>query len=197
MTPLEKLRGHALNFNVVDVSNRLLNNGDFSIWTGSSSAKQHHYGYGGLVQHVLEVTELCDQINFYYGYPVERKNLFLAALYHDAGKLYDYKPIKPGPITKDTEWTVTEHKHRIHHITRSVLLFNEALHSTYNTVGFTEGEEIFHTILAHHGRKEWGSPVEPQTKMAIILHQADMISASLNRLDRTNISDFAPKTPNT
>jgi 3'-5' exoribonuclease len=32
-------------------------------------------------------------------------------------------------------------------------------------------------MLAHHGRKEWGSPVEPATNEAWILHAADMMSS--------------------
>jgi 3'-5' exoribonuclease len=35
---------------------------------------------------------------------------------------------------------------------------------------------IEHAILAHHGRQEWGSPVEPVTAEAYILHYADMLS---------------------
>lgn len=38
-------------------------------------------------------------------------------------------------------------------------------------------DAVTHCILAHHGRKEWGSPVEPQTLEALVLHQADMLSA--------------------
>jgi hypothetical protein len=36
---------------------------------------------------------------------------------------------------------------------------------------------IVHCMLAHHGRKEWSSPVEPATNEAWILHAADMTSS--------------------
>jgi 3'-5' exoribonuclease len=36
---------------------------------------------------------------------------------------------------------------------------------------------VIHCILSHHGRKDWGSPVEPATLEALVLHQADMLSA--------------------
>jgi 3'-5' exoribonuclease len=36
---------------------------------------------------------------------------------------------------------------------------------------------VGHCILAHHGRQEWGSPIEPQTVEAMIIHYADMLSA--------------------
>jgi 3'-5' exoribonuclease len=34
-----------------------------------------------------------------------------------------------------------------------------------------------HCILSHHGRKEWGSPVVPATREAILIHQLDMIQS--------------------
>jgi 23S rRNA maturation-related 3'-5' exoribonuclease YhaM len=36
---------------------------------------------------------------------------------------------------------------------------------------------IEHLMLSHHGRRDWGSPVEPSTSEAFILHSADMMSA--------------------
>lgn len=36
---------------------------------------------------------------------------------------------------------------------------------------------VGHCILAHHGRKDWGSPIEPQTQEAYLLHAADTWSS--------------------
>jgi hypothetical protein len=45
---------------------------------------------------------------------------------------------------------------------------------------------VEHAILAHHGWKEWGSPVEPQTVEVQILHFADMLSCQYGAgADRT------------
>jgi 23S rRNA maturation-related 3'-5' exoribonuclease YhaM len=39
-------------------------------------------------------------------------------------------------------------------------------------------DAVIHCIHAHHGPvKEWGSPEAPRTIEALILHQADMLSA--------------------
>ena len=48
---------------------------------------------------------------------------------------------------------------------------------------FPEDKEnhILHLILSHHGRKEWGVPIEPKTKEAELLHNADLRSAFLNK----------------
>ena len=34
-----------------------------------------------------------------------------------------------------------------------------------------------HIILAHHGTKEWGSPVEPAIIEAVIVHHVDNLDA--------------------
>jgi 23S rRNA maturation-related 3'-5' exoribonuclease YhaM len=40
-----------------------------------------------------------------------------------------------------------------------------------------ERDAVIHCMLSHHGRREWGSPVEPVTPEAYILHVADMLSS--------------------
>jgi 23S rRNA maturation-related 3'-5' exoribonuclease YhaM len=68
------------------------------------------------------------------------------------------------------------HKKRIHHITRSALIWGEiAKDNRYKDI-----DEVLHAILAHHGNKEFGSPVSPQTKLAWMLHLCDGISARMN-----------------
>ena len=39
--------------------------------------------------------------------------------------------------------------------------------------------DLLHIILAHHGTKEFGSPVCPATIEALIVHQADTAEAKL------------------
>ena len=36
---------------------------------------------------------------------------------------------------------------------------------------------IIHMILSHHGKLEWGSPIVPKTREAILLHYADHAEA--------------------
>jgi 3'-5' exoribonuclease len=37
--------------------------------------------------------------------------------------------------------------------------------------------ELIHVVAAHHGTKEWGSPHEPSTLEAVIVHQLDLIDS--------------------
>lgn len=154
------------------ISSRVLNDIRFQKWSGSEyrdGKKRHHYGEYGLVQHTAEVVRLC--MNMTQVYPkLDKTILFLAALFHDIGKTYDYIPREDG-------WKATDHKKLFHHITRSVLIWEE----TATKAGLSKIKDaVTHAILAHHGLREWGSPVAPQTPEAWVLHLCDSMSARLD-----------------
>src|SRR5207244_1862600 len=92
----------------------------------------------------------------------------IAAIFHDYGKILDYKFNEDGTISG------TEFKKRVHHLPYSWEFFR----ATAGEIGLPVAaiDEISHAILAHHGRKEWQSPVEPCTPLAFALHSADMLS---------------------
>jgi 3'-5' exoribonuclease len=177
MTPTEKLAVIAEKLCVVEISNYVLQDWRFPIWSGSSKPNKHHYGKGGLSQHVLEVCELCLMNNKYFtNHPkdVDERKLFLAALFHDAGKMWDYEFLDGS----HHQWKANNHKSLIHHISRSAIVWSEA--STKCKWKQDDSDEILHCILSHHGQKEWGSPVAPQTRMAWLLHLCDGISARMD-----------------
>lgn len=186
--PKEKLRQLAKDLGLQDFSKHALDLSGFDIWTGCANPKGHHYGKGGLAQHILEVCELAQLNNEYLGNPAPKEPLFLACLFHDVGKLWDYAledEKYPKLLVDYSTWKSTDHKKKIHHITRSVLVFHEACR--VENWGWWEGmspDTVIHAILAHHCRTEWGSPIEPQTKLAWLLHLADNISARLDDGDR-------------
>lgn len=181
ISPCEKLTNIAKQFGVLNAASFVLKDSRFEIWSGSSKSFQHHYGKGGLVQHTLEVVDLCLLNNDYF--PSKRKVkpflLFLAALFHDAGKMWDYQPIEG---TDYKEWEGTKHKRLIHHISRSALVWNDAVQNDADLQPYKD--EVLHAILAHHQMREWGSPVAPGTRLAWILTLSDSISARMDDADR-------------
>src|SRR5512137_1658922 len=92
-THFDILRSRATQHNVRQVFDELLANyPQFEYWPGSHNKMLHHYERGGLVRHTLEIVEvglhvipelnLCGKVD-----PIE---FYLAALFHDTGKMYDY-----------------------------------------------------------------------------------------------------------
>lgn len=172
--------------------NEILLLDNFLTWPASLS---HHHAYeGGLLAHTVEVVDIAlgiEQISNGVGdgNPFDRESSFdiliAAALWHDVMKTEEYKlnPVFVDTFPKGTRciigskgtWTETPYTHQIHHIQGSAIEFTVAARK--HGVSPATIDAITHCILAHHGRREWGSPVEPQTLEALILHQADMLSA--------------------
>jgi 3'-5' exoribonuclease len=92
--------------------------------------------------------------------------LITGALLHDIGKIFDY------------DWsgcviTQTDSGKLVGHIVWGSTMITEA--AGPRGMKFTKLIPPRHLIASHHGQKAWGSPVEPQTKEAVILHAADML----------------------
>lgn len=207
ITNLNKLTKLCKQYGVYELCRPVLEIPKFAICSGSGSPHSHHYGDEGLVEHTLEVVELCLHNNKYFAADkvIDYKKLVVAAFFHDVGKIHDYQReerVVWSATSQDGEtkiewkkgfWTCSPHKRLIHHISRSVMMFNEAanlldnvvvndLEEPLNYTWLTDDvkNEIIHAILAHHGAKEYGSPVLPQTRLAWLLHLCDGISARMD-----------------
>lgn len=196
LTPEQSLRSlkdraWALGSEVCAVAAVVLDDPKFAACSGcahngkADKPQKHHYDTGGLVRHTWEVVNLCEVNRAFYETRMEKqideKALFLAALFHDVGKTFDYEwDHGPDPSI----WKSTPHRRNIHHISRSGLIWHDAVKST----GFFKEvhDEVYHAILSHHGLREWGSPVMPNTPIAWLLHLCDNMSA---RMDETGKFD--------
>jgi 3'-5' exoribonuclease len=49
--------------------------------------------------------------------------------------------------------------------------------------------QLEHIILSHHGQRDWGSPVVPQTPEAIFVHYLDDMDAKTNMVFRAIKTD--------
>lgn len=195
---LSSLRAIAATLDASKIAEYVLGNPQFALWTGSLDNK-HHYGQGGLLRHTHEVVKLClSTRQFFAGlYDIPEKELFLAALFHDIGKIYDYEPADATALARvevwkeqgydDVNfliWRSASHKRMIHHISASAIFWSKSVERT-NTCRDIENN-VTHAILAHHGARAWGSPVAPKSRVAWLLHLCDNISARLNDCDRTD-----------
>ncbi len=179
----ELLRARSKQFNVGGVFDELITHyPQFEYWSGSHNKMLHHYERGGLVRHTSEIIEVglwtipilqmeskVDPIEFY-----------LAALFHDTGKMYDYEEVFPN------EWKPTEHRRLIHHLPRSCLIWHDCV-GKFPEVNTRYHDNVLHAILAHHGRREAGSPVAPKSRVAWLLHLCDGISARMDDAESLDV----------
>ncbi len=168
------------NQNVID---EVLLDNKFLMCSGSGDARVHHYGDNGLLQHTLEVLELCDCVAKQRKISdKEHLNLMYAALYHDIGKTFDYDQsyshtTNNSSVKYSSKWISSEHKYKIYHIPRSFHIW--AISATKNNISEDDIFEVSHAILAHHQLPQWGSYVQPKTTIAWILHNCDNMSARI------------------
>lgn len=136
----------------------------------SSAAKTVHHGFvGGLLEHTLSVTKLCD----YYcrAYPVLKRDLLLtAAICHDIGKTKEISPFPENDYTDDGQLLG-------HIVIGSQMVAEKA----GRIEGFPHGTltQLQHCILAHHGKYEFGSPKIPALIEALALNYADDTDAKI------------------
>ncbi len=140
--------------------------------TPGSPSGGHHCKLGGLLQHVYEVTSIAKHTA-----RTMRANVDLAvvgSLLHDIGKVEAYSV---GP----TGFAMTPCGSLLGHVVLGALMLERALVKVGEPVCST-GQllELHHMILSHHGSLEFGSPVQPMTLEAEILHWADESSAKAN-----------------
>ena len=136
----------------------------------SSAAKTVHHGFvGGLLEHTLSVTKLCD---YYCGaYPILNRDLLLtAAMCHDIGKT---KEISPFP-----ENDYTDEGQLLGHIVMGSQMVAERA-AAIPEFSPMQLAQLQHCILAHHGKYEFGSPKIPAIMEALALNYADDTDAKL------------------
>jgi 3'-5' exoribonuclease len=179
---LSALRRTAETLGCVDLASKVLDDKNFRIWSGSHHKVAHHYGDGGLLTHTFEVVTLSLNTAYLYSdvHKINNKQLFLSALYHDYGKLWDYDRGEDG------EWVPrNNHRRKIHHISRSNVEWVRwaiAMGADDELI-----DAVSHNILSHHGSRVYGSPVAPYTREAWILHLADSMSARIDDCDRLDL----------
>ena len=136
----------------------------------SSAAKTIHHSFmGGLLEHTLSVTKLCD----YYcsQYPLLKRDLLIsAAICHDIGKTRELSLFPENDYTDDGQF--------LGHIVIGTEMVGEKIRKISGFPKILENE-LKHCILAHHGEYEFGSPKKPAIMEALALNFADNTDAKL------------------
>jgi 3'-5' exoribonuclease len=135
-----------------------------------SAAKSIHHGFiGGLLQHTLAVTKLCDFYASQYSI-LNRDLLVTAAICHDIGKIDE--------LSEFPENDYTDEGQLVGHIVMGTMMLDRKMQ---DIEGFPAklGNELKHCILSHHGELEFGSPKKPALIEALALAFADNTDAKI------------------
>jgi 3'-5' exoribonuclease len=130
----------------------------------------HHAFAGGLCEHTLSVLQLgwrvCDH------YPQLDRDLITAGcLLHDIGKAREISP-EPG-------FEYTDEGQLVGHLVLTCQLIRE---KAARIADFPRELEwrVTHLVAAHHGRREYGSPKEPVTLEAMVVHALDELDTRVS-----------------
>lgn len=144
---------------------------NFAIYPAAS--RNHHEYVSGLLHHTVTMLEVAKAVSSIYP-NIDKNYLYAGIMLHDVGKIQELSgPALPKYTTKGK---------LIGHISIAQALVHEAC------VKLNVDEEIAmvleHIILSHHGTKEFGSPVEPSTREAELIHQIDDLDAKMNMFNK-------------
>ena len=138
------------------------------------AAKLIHHNYlGGLLEHTLEVIDLCLKIAELYPDKISVPLLITGAVLHDVGKIEEYDQ-------DSFTFQQTDKGRLLGHITIGLGILQEKIAKIPLFPDHLR-LELEHMLVSHHGEKEWGSPEIPMTVNAFALFHADLVSARLKQ----------------
>lgn len=159
------------NLNLKKLLKLIFTETNFNKYKRAPAGKAWHHAYiGGLLEHTLEIIKICDLMcNIHFD--VNRDLLITGAILHDFAKIEE--------LTYDSNFDYTDKGKLIGHI----VLISNIIEKTANEIQDFPEElkiQLIHLVISHQGKLEYASPVTPKTLEAIILYQADELSAKTN-----------------
>lgn len=138
-----------------------------------AASKNHHEFHNGLLYHSVSMAKLAKEIAKLYN-DVDNDLLISGCLVHDIGKVVELSGVLATSYT--TEGIL------LGHISIGASIIKEIADELQ-----IEGEEpvlLMHMLLSHHGKLEFGSPILPHTREALLLSMIDDLDAKMMILDK-------------
>ena len=175
---IEELQGY-LRFHMESVHDRdyrrlldhVFNDSEFlERFTRAPAATRYHHAYlGGLLEHTVSVTSLCDHVAQQYP-RVNRDLVITAAILHDLGKVDE--------LNYEQAIEYSDAGKFLGHVTIGAIFISEKI-SAISGFPKEKADQLLHTLVSHHGELEWGSPKRPKTLEALIIHHIDNLDAKV------------------
>ena len=140
----------------------------------------HHAYQGGLLNHTHQMLHMLEGLYPCLPYQIKVERCILAILFHDYGKVYEYN--RQGDTQSDM--------YLLGHIYIGAHKLQNVLEQ--HGVEPDEVKRIVHCVLAHHGQREYGSPVLPCIQEAAIVTYLDNISAKVDTMEATPEGEYVP-----
>ena len=139
-----------------------------------AAIRNHHAYRHGLLEHSVIVAETALRVAEEFA-SVDRSLLVSGALLHDIGKTraYSADPMATG---------MTDDGILLGEIVAGLEIVRGLIAET-PAVSPATAQLLQHIIASHHGEREKGSPVVPQTREAVIVHYCDDMTASVAAID--------------
>jgi 3'-5' exoribonuclease len=139
-----------------------------------AAVRNHHAYRHGLLEHSLVVAETAGDVASHFD-SVDRNLVVTAGLLHDIGKTQAYTSDSMAPLMTDAG--------RLH---GEIVIGHDIVKDLIDQLpGFPAELStcLRHIIIAHHGAREKGSPIVPQTREAVIVHYCDDMTARISAID--------------
>ena len=191
--PLDELKAkldHYLNsFKDPDVkliANKVIGHFYDKYITYPAAVRVHHEFGSGILHHSLAMADLAEAVAKLYP-QVDRDILICGCLIHDIGKTVEYeKPLTPS---------VTVEGKLAGHISIMYAEFKKIVDPL--NIKSEVPLLLEHMILSHHGTHEFGSPVLPSIREAMLLSMIDLLDSRMMVLDKalgeTKPGEFSQK----
>ena len=150
------------------------------IYLAPAASSVHHEFSSGLLMHSVSLAEHADYFSKYYQ-GINRDLLVTGALLHDFGKLIELEG--PAVYHYTTEGKLLGH----------ISIMCGELRIAAKELGITSEIPVLleHMVLSHHGQLEFGSPIMPLTREALLLSMIDNLDSKMLVLDKA-YEDVAP-----
>lgn len=145
------------------------------------AASNHHHAFpGGLLVHTLSVIRvaaaMCDHYETELSGLLDRDVCLTGAFLHDLGKVWELR-IDGAAIAYTDAGRLEGHL---------LLGLRDLERRMAGVEGLTEelAMALRHVVIAHHGQLQFGSPKEPMTAEALLVHAADKLDSELAAVHR-------------